>query len=50
MYTDLPSRQAKATVADRSVIVCNSDETRAVKPDGLQAALDDVMASVPNGR
>ncbi|CAM9771735.1 unnamed protein product [Ascophyllum nodosum] len=50
MYTDLPSRQAKTAVADRSVIVCNVDETRALEPKGLQAALNDIMALAPSGR
>eukprot|EP00953_Heterococcus_sp_UTEX-ZZ885_P016265 9152-Heterococcus_DN1.PRE.6 len=39
LYTDLPSRQAKLTVADRHVVRCTTDETRAVSPPGLQARL-----------
>ncbi|CAM9623639.1 unnamed protein product [Choristocarpus tenellus] len=50
MYTDLPSRQAKTAVADRSVIVCSGDETRTLQPGGLQAALAAAMAEVPEGR
>lgn len=50
MYADLPSRQAKTGVADRSVITCTPDETRAISPDDLQATLDTAMKKVPNGR
>ena len=41
LYTDLPSRQAKVTVADRTVIVTTDAETRVAAPAGLQAAIDD---------
>lgn len=50
MYADLPSRQAKTGVADRSVITCTPDETQALSPDGLQAALDVAMKKTPSGR
>ncbi|CAB1103506.1 unnamed protein product [Ectocarpus sp. CCAP 1310/34] len=50
LYADLPSRQAKTAVADRSIITCSPDETSALRPPGLQAALDKAMATTPNGR
>ncbi|CAM9095730.1 unnamed protein product, partial [Laminaria digitata] len=50
LYADLPSRQAKTAVADRSIITCSPDETSALCPPGLQAALDETMANTPNGR
>lgn len=50
LYADLPSRQAKTAVADRSIITCNPDETSALRPPGLQSTLDEAMATTPNGR
>jgi len=50
LYTDLPSRQMKLPVADRSVVQCSPDETRALEPQGLQATLDEAMAAVSQGR
>jgi len=50
MYSDLPSRQTKLPVQDRTVVICTPDETKTTGPDGLQAALDTLMAGYPNGR
>jgi phosphoacetylglucosamine mutase len=50
LYTDLPSRQAKVTVADRNVIVTTDAETRVAAPAGLQALIDAAVAGVPQGR
>ncbi|CAM9385398.1 unnamed protein product [Scytosiphon promiscuus] len=50
LYADLPSRQAKTAVADRSIITCSPDETSTLLPSGLQTTLDEAMASTPNGR
>ncbi|EKU22046.1 phosphoacetylglucosamine mutase, partial [Nannochloropsis gaditana CCMP526] len=53
LYTDLPSKQLKLQVQDRTVMSCNKDETRAMTPGGLQEALDVLMASsavAPHGR
>lgn len=50
LYTDLPSRQLKVTVADRAAIVTTDAETRVSQPAGLQAAIDAAVAAVPNGR
>ena len=50
MYSDLPSRQRKLAVADRSVITTTADETRAVAPRDLQPALDALAARFSSGR
>ncbi|PSC72140.1 phosphoacetylglucosamine mutase [Micractinium conductrix] len=50
LYTDLPSRQLKVTVADRTVITTTDAETRCASPAGLQAAIDAAVAPVPRGR
>ena len=39
LYTDLPSRQLKVQVKDRSMIVCNDNETQVLEPVGLQSRL-----------
>jgi phosphoacetylglucosamine mutase len=44
LYQDLPSKQTKVTVPDRTMIATNETETRCVRPEGLQAALDRAMA------
>jgi phosphoacetylglucosamine mutase len=50
LYTDLPSRQLKVKVEDRLLVQCNENETKCLHPATLQPALDQAMASVPNGR
>lgn len=50
LYTDLPSRQLKVTVADRTAIVTTEAETQVAEPKGLQAAVDAAVAAVPSGR
>jgi phosphoacetylglucosamine mutase len=50
LYTDLPSRQCKVQVQDRSMIETNENETRATRPKELQDALDEAMAKVSGGR
>jgi phosphoacetylglucosamine mutase len=49
LYTDLPSRQLKVKVEDRLLVQCNENETKCLHPATLQPALDQAMASVPNG-
>jgi phosphoacetylglucosamine mutase len=45
LYDDLPSKQIAVKVADRSVLrTPPGDETRAVAPEGLQAAVDAAVA------
>lgn len=51
LYSDLPSKQAKVKVADRTVILTNDNETAATAPEALQTALQsamDAMASQEN--
>lgn len=40
LYKDLPSKQSKVSVPDRTIIQTNDTETRCIQPDGLQDALD----------
>ena len=44
------SRQTKLPVTDRTAVVPVPDETRLVEPAALQAAIDKLVAAVPNGR
>ncbi len=46
LYTDMPSRQCKVKVKDRSMIQTNENETKALSPPNLQPALDAAMASL----
>ena len=46
MYTDLPSRQCKVQVADRSNVKVSANETECLEPAGVQAALDTAMQAV----
>ncbi|KAK9839856.1 hypothetical protein WJX81_006690 [Elliptochloris bilobata] len=50
LYTDLPSRQLKVRVRDRSVVRTTDAETRTVAPDGLQQAIDAAVQAAPGGR
>ncbi|KAM3932641.1 phosphoacetylglucosamine mutase [Leptodactylus fuscus] len=43
IYTDLPNRQLKVTVADRKVIDTTDAERRTVKPPGLQEKIDELV-------
>jgi phosphoacetylglucosamine mutase len=48
---DLPSRQVKVSVEDRTVITTEDAERRAVTPTGMQAAIDIAVAAAgPNAR
>ncbi len=49
-YTDLPNRQAKVRVRDRTVIETTDAERKALTPPGLQAAVDDLASKYINGR
>jgi phosphoacetylglucosamine mutase len=46
LYTDMPSRQCKVKVKDRSIIRTNDNETQATSPSNLQPALDAAMKSL----
>jgi phosphoacetylglucosamine mutase len=51
LYVDLPSRQLKVNVADRSRVTCNSNETICLTPDHLQGLLDAAVHPLaPHGR
>ena len=45
LYEDLPSRQGKIAIADRTLIKCTEDETRIVSPASLQAEIDQLVAN-----
>jgi len=50
MYEDLPSRQLKVKVQDRTVITTTNAETICVTPKGVQPAIDAVVAKYASGR
>eukprot|EP00512_Aurantiochytrium_limacinum_P003136 CAMPEP_0171502158 /NCGR_PEP_ID=MMETSP0958-20121227/10006_1 /TAXON_ID=87120 /ORGANISM="Aurantiochytrium limacinum, Strain ATCCMYA-1381" /LENGTH=558 /DNA_ID=CAMNT_0012037149 /DNA_START=119 /DNA_END=1795 /DNA_ORIENTATION=- len=49
-YTDLPSRQLKCTVSDRTAIKTNDDESRVLEPESLQDAIDSLVSQYSSGR
>jgi phosphoacetylglucosamine mutase len=50
MYIDMPSKQIKVAVKDRSAIVTMDAERKIAKPEGLQAQIDDLVARYPGSR
>ncbi|MQL71473.1 hypothetical protein Taro_003794 [Colocasia esculenta] len=50
LYQDLPSRQLKVKVVDRSVVVTSNAETQVVRPPGLQEVIDAETAKHSHGR
>ncbi|XP_022968702.1 phosphoacetylglucosamine mutase-like [Cucurbita maxima] len=50
LYQDLPSRQLKVKVVDRTAVETSNAETKVVKPPGLQEAIDLEIAKYPQGR
>lgn len=50
LYSDLPNRQVKVVVADRSAFETTNAERTCIKPEGLQAAIDDVVKGFQRGR
>ncbi|KAL4553161.1 hypothetical protein Ndes2526B_g03039 [Nannochloris sp. 'desiccata'] len=50
LYADLPSRQLKVRVADRSIISTTDAERRVAEPKALQEKIDGLIAGVPGGR
>lgn len=50
LYTELPSKQVKLTVADKSKLKCSEDETYLVEPASLQQRLAAAMQAVNQGR
>jgi phosphoacetylglucosamine mutase len=49
-YQDLPNRQRKVQVKDRTVIVTTDAETKTTSPQGLQGEIDTLVAKVKKGR
>ncbi|KAM1034191.1 hypothetical protein ACFX2J_037449 [Malus domestica] len=50
LYQDLPSRQLKVKVMDRTAVVTENAETVAVTPPGIQAAINAETVKYPRGR
>ncbi|KAG0470800.1 hypothetical protein HPP92_017500 [Vanilla planifolia] len=50
LYNDLPSRQLKVKVADRTAITTTHAETQVLEPSGLQEAIDSEIAKYHKGR
>lgn len=50
LYQDLPSKQTKVKVSDRSLFVTNDDESQLVEPADIQAKLQAAMEKVSKGR
>lgn len=50
IYNDLPNLQKKISVTDRNVIRTTDAERKVVTPNGLQAAIDELVAKYPRGR
>eukprot|EP00049_Salpingoeca_infusionum_P007283 m.118235 g.118235 ORF g.118235 m.118235 type:complete len:533 (+) comp13650_c1_seq1:129-1727(+) len=50
LYSDLPNRQLKVKIQDRSVVQTANAERECTAPEGLQAAIDALVAKVENGR
>lgn len=50
LYHDLPSRQLKVKVADRTAVVTANAETVVVRPIGIQEAINALTAKYPRGR
>ena len=48
LYEDLPSRQGKIAIADRTLIKCTEDETRILSPTALQTEIDALVAKTGN--
>jgi phosphoacetylglucosamine mutase len=46
LYTDLPCRQLKVTIADRTLITTYDAERRVAEPASLQPAIDELVASL----
>ncbi|KAF2202362.1 Phosphoacetylglucosamine mutase [Delitschia confertaspora ATCC 74209] len=49
-YTDLPNRLLKVKVTDRGLFQATDAERKLVKPEGVQARIDDVVKKVRQGR
>mmetsp|Transcript_1580 Transcript_1580/g.2037 ORF Transcript_1580/g.2037 Transcript_1580/m.2037 type:complete len:576 (-) Transcript_1580:274-2001(-) len=50
IYTDLPSRQLKVKVKDRTAIKTIQDESKTTAPADLQPKIDEIVSDYENGR
>ncbi|AED92503.1 Alpha-D-phosphohexomutase alpha/beta/alpha I/II/III [Arabidopsis suecica] len=50
LYKDLPSRQIKVEVPDRTAVVTTSEETEALRPMGIQDAINSEIKKYSRGR
>ncbi|XP_059441830.1 phosphoacetylglucosamine mutase-like [Corylus avellana] len=50
LYKDLPSRQLKVKVVDRTAVITANAETMVVRPLGIQEAINAETAKYPRGR
>ncbi|CAK7356207.1 unnamed protein product [Dovyalis caffra] len=50
LYQDLPSKQLKVKVVDRTAVVTSNAETVVVRPPGIQEAINNEVAKYPQGR
>ena len=50
LYTDLPNRLVKVVVGDRNAFQTEDAERRLVKPEGLQARIDELVHRYEGGR
>ncbi len=50
LYTDLPQRQLKVTVRDRTLIQTTDAERRCIAPAHLQDCIDELVTKYPSGR
>lgn len=46
MFTELPSKQVKVAVKDKSLLCCSEDETRLLQPASLQVDIDNIVRSI----
>jgi len=50
IYEDLPSRQTKIQVEDRTIVTVTADETKVIEPAALQNAIDEAVGKYTGGR
>lgn len=50
LYKELPSRQLKVKVRDRTLVQTTDFERTCVAPSGLQGVIDQLVGMAPQGR
>ena len=50
LFSDLPSRQLKVAVRNKSILVCSDDETHLLDPPALAEELTQAMKEASQGR